>query len=149
MKVLLKVHALVLAITRRLHWLPPLLARLVVGAVFMESGWGKLHNLEKVTAYFTGLGIPAPGAQALLVANTEFFCGLLLIVGLLTRYAAVPLICTMVVALITAKKDEIHGVTDLFGISEFLYIPLLLWLIVSGAGSVSLDFIARRRLASK
>ena len=149
MKALTRIHSIVLTITSRLQWLPPLLARIVVGSVFLESGWGKLHNLENVTGFFTQLGIPAPGAQALLVANTEFFCGLLLIAGLLTRYAAFPLICTMVIALITAKKDEIHAMRDLFGISEFLYIPLLVSLIIAGAGAVSLDRLARKKLTLK
>jgi len=41
-----------------LEWLSPAVARLTVGLVFFQSGWGKLHDLEKVTNYFTELGIP-------------------------------------------------------------------------------------------
>ncbi len=50
-----------------------LVTRLVIGQAFMLTGWGKLHSLEGVTKYFTDLGIPMPGANALLVANLEFF----------------------------------------------------------------------------
>ncbi len=128
-----------LPIAARLDWLPPLLARIAVGAVFARSGWGKLHNLDGVTKFFTSLGIPAPHAQAVFVASIELGCGILLIAGLLTRLASLPLIGTMVVAILTAKKGDIDGVIDLFGLQEFLLIVLLVWLAIAGAGAVSAD----------
>src|SRR5690349_164638 len=82
-------------------WLFPLLARVTVGWIFFQSGWGKLHNLEMVTDYFTELGIPAPALQATFASGTEFVCGALLLAGLATRYAAIPLIVVMLVALRT------------------------------------------------
>ena len=132
---------LVLRVAHGLRWLPPMLARLVIGWVFLQSGWGKLHSLEKVTAFFTQLGIPAPEFQAKLVACTELVCGALILVGLATRIATIPLMITMAVALMTALKSDIHGLSDLFGVSEFLYIALLAWLGVYGAGPLSLDRI--------
>ena len=136
---------LVLRVSHALSWLPPTLTRLVVGWVFLQAGWGKLHSLEKVVGFFTSLGLPAPEFQARLVACTEFACGLLLLVGLATRVASIPLIITMVVALATALKGDIHELSDLFGMSEFLYIVLLVWLGVYGAGPLSLDrFVAKR-----
>ena len=51
-------------------WVSPTLARLAVGMVFFQSGWGKLHDLAKVTDYFTELGLPAPAFQALLTSTT-------------------------------------------------------------------------------
>ena len=48
-------------------------------------------NLKKVTDYFTQLGLPAPAFQAALTSTTEFVCGSLLLLGLCTRFAAVPL----------------------------------------------------------
>ncbi len=127
-------------------WLPPLIARIVVGWVFVESGWGKLHHLDKVAAFFADLGLPAPGFQAHLVATTEFAGGLLLIGGLFTRLASVPLSVIMIVAIATAKRDELHGFSDLIGFSEFLYLILLIWLIVSGPGLLALDALLARRL---
>ena len=56
-------------ILKTLNWLPPLAARMTLGLVFIESGWGKLHNLEKVTSYFTELGIPFASIQAPTVAS--------------------------------------------------------------------------------
>ena len=137
---------LVLRVAHGLRWLPPTLARLVIGWVFLQSGWGKLHSLEKVTAFFTQLGIPAPEFQARLVACTELVCGALMLLGLATRIATIPLMITMAVALLTALKGDIHELSDLFGTSEFLYVALLAWLGVYGAGPISLDRIIARQM---
>ena len=128
-----------------LQWLSPTLARVVVGMVFFQSGWGKLHDLGKVTDFFVELGVPAPALQARFVASTEFACGSLLLLGLATRLAVVPLIVTMCVAIRTALWDQVDGVSSLFGITEFLYITLLVWLGTTGAGPISLDGLLGRR----
>ncbi len=138
-----------LGIARRLTFLGPLIARFTIGVAFIDSGWGKVHNLEKVTAYFTELGIPAPHIQATFVSWVELVCGSLVLLGLGTRLAAVPLICTMIVALITAKASDISGLSDLVGTIEFTYIALLVGLTLTGAGALSLDhWIARRAAAA-
>ena len=134
---------------RTLDWFPPLIARLVTGTIFLESGWGKLHNIEKVVGYFTSLGLPAPLFQAHLVAYTEFLGGAFLILGLATRFAAIPLSITMIVALLTAKRSDISSISDLFSLSEFLYILLFIYLIIEGAGKISLDRIFLRKLEKK
>lgn len=135
------------AIERRLAWLPALVARVTVGWVFVQSGWGKLHNLDRVVEFFAGLGIPAPQLQAPLAAGTELVCGALLLAGLATRAAALPLVVVMVVALRTALADQIGGLGDLFALAEFCYVVMLLGLAVSGAGPVSLDASIARRWA--
>jgi putative oxidoreductase len=122
-------------------WLPPLVARVGIGWVFVQSGWGKLHNLERVTEFFASLGIPAPGAQAAFVSAVELVCGSLILIGLFTRFAAVPLIATMVVALLTALRDQIDSLGSLFGLSECLYIVAFLYLATSGPGPISLDML--------
>ncbi len=135
-----------LAFARRIAWLAPLCARIVIGLVFVYSGWGKLHNLDKLIEFFRSLGIPAPELQAPFAAAMEFVCGWLVLIGFLTRFAAVPLIVIMVVAIKTAKGDAftdastpIEWLNALFGLSEFLYIVLLAGLSVGGAGAASLD----------
>jgi putative oxidoreductase len=133
---------------QRASFVGPLLARFTIGVAFMESGWGKVNNLEKVTAFFTELGIPAPAFQATFVSWVELVCGTLVFIGLATRLAAVPLICTMIVALITAKAEDIGSVGDLVGLIEFTYIALLAWLVVAGPGWLSLDHLMARRAAS-
>jgi putative oxidoreductase len=144
---LLMIRPLILAIAARLEWLPPTLARLTVGWVFLLSGWGKLHNLEQVTEFFASLGIPAPGIQAPFASATEFVCGALLLAGLGTRLAAVPLVVVMTVAIATARIEELTSAGALFGFVEFTYIALLLYLAVGGPGTLSLDHLLVRRAA--
>jgi putative oxidoreductase len=139
-------HEWILSLSQRLAWLPPLVARVSVGLVFVTTGWGKLQNLDQVIEFFRSLGIPAPEYQAPFVAATELSCGLLLVLGLATRFAAVPLAITMVVAIRSALWAEIEGVIDLFGREEYLFIVLLAWLAIAGAGAVSLDAILARLL---
>jgi putative oxidoreductase len=141
------------ALAGKLAFIGPTLARLTVGVVFLQTGWGKLHDLEKVTNFFTTLHIPAPGFQATLVASTEFIGGILVLAGLGTRFAAAPLAFTMVVAILTAKRGDIEGIGDLVGFEEFSYLVMFLWLTVAGAGPLSLDnlidrLLARRRAAA-
>jgi len=136
-----------------LQWLSPTLARLTVGLVFLQSGWGKLHDLDKITNYFTELGLAAPAFQARFASTTEFVCGGLLLVGLATRFAAVPLIVVMCVAIRTALWEQVDGIASLVGLLEFAYIVLLVWLGTNGAGPLSLDrliaFGWRRRAAGR
>jgi putative oxidoreductase len=137
------------SLSRRLAWLPPALARLALGVVFAQTGWGKLHSLEQVTEFFRSLGIPAASLQAPFVAGVELVGGLALVVGLGTRVASGLLAATMVVAILTAQLGNVHGVADLFGLVEFAYLTVLVWLAVAGPGALSLDHaIARRRRAS-
>jgi putative oxidoreductase len=131
-------------IGRAFAWLSPALARLTVGLIFFQSGWGKLHGLDDVTNFFTELGIPAPYFQARLASGTEFACGALLLIGLATRFAAVPLIIVMCVAIRTALWDQVNGLGSLVGLGEFAYIALLVWLATDGAGPLSLDHLLSR-----
>jgi putative oxidoreductase len=138
-----------LQIAQRLSFLGPTLARLTLGVVFVVSGWGKLHGLDKVTDFFTELGIPAPGLNAVVASTAELVCGGLLLIGLLSRFAAIPLIITMIVAILTAKRDALHGVSDLLGFEEWTYIVLAVWIAVAGPGPLSLDRLVRVLLARR
>jgi putative oxidoreductase len=132
-------------IAEKLRWLPPTLARVTVGWVFLQSGWGKLHDLRTVIDFFASLGIPAPWLQAPFASATELVCGTLILLGLATRYASVPLIITMIVAIATAQKENVQAVPDLFALIEFLYIVVLVWLGVAGPGPLALDHLLARR----
>lgn len=139
-----------------LAWLPPLVARLTIGSVFITSGWGKLHHLDKVTQFFQSLGIPWASFQAPFASGTEFVCGILVLAGLMTRAASVPLIVIMIVAICTARAGDLTAVSDvssllssfdkLTGFIEYLYIALLLWLVAYGPGVVALDALIARLL---
>lgn len=138
--------ALVDALGPGIRWLPLALFRLTVGWVFLQSGWGKLHNLEGVTQFFASLGIPAAHLQAPLVAGIEFGGGLLLLLGLATRVAAAPLVGVMAVAIGTALWADVEDLSDLFALAEFGYVVILIALVVLGGGTLSLDALIRRRL---
>ena len=132
----------------RVAWLAPLLGRLSVGLLFVSTGWGKAHSLDKVTKFFIELKIPMPALNAVVVAYSELICGALLVIGLFTRLATVPLIVSMVVAILTAKLGDIHGVFDLVGADEFTYLCVLMMLAVIGPGTVSLDELLTRGWSS-
>ena len=146
MSALVTLRVVTRALSERLAFAPPLLARLVIGVVFTHSGWGKLHNLDQVARFFASLGVPFPELQAPFVASVELVCGALVLAGFATRLAAIPLIGTMVVALATALASRITGANALFGLAEFLYVVLLAQLAIGGAGALSLDRFAARWL---
>jgi putative oxidoreductase len=125
-----------------------LLGRLAVGLLFLSTGWGKVHDIPKVTHFFESLGIPFPGFQAVLVGYSELLCGTALVFGLFTRLATIPLAVSMVVALLTAKRDDIHGVFDLVGADEFTYLVVLVMIAVIGPGRIALDHFIAKRLES-
>jgi putative oxidoreductase len=122
-------------------WLPPLFARIAVGWVFLWSGWGKLNALPFVTQNFREWGIPFPEIMTPFVSGVEFVGGLLLLLGLFTRVAAVPLIVVMIVAIISAKWGEVDSLATLLGFDEVLYMALFGWLAVAGPGPISLDHL--------
>jgi putative oxidoreductase len=122
-------------------WLAPLAVRITVGVVFMGTGWTKLHNLPAITNNFRALHIPAPEILTPFVSGVEFFGGLLLLVGLLTRFAAVPLMIVMVVAIVSAKVGDIDSLEDFLGFEEVSYFVMFAWLAISGPGPVSLDHL--------
>ena len=128
-----------------LQWLAPLFARIVTGWVFLWSGWGKLNNLPAVTENFVGWGIPFPHILTPFVSGVEFFGGIFLILGFLTRISAGALGVTMIVATVSAKWADVDSLETLLGFEEVAYLALFLWLAIAGAGSVSVDDALERR----
>jgi putative oxidoreductase len=120
-------------------WLAPLAVRVTVGVVFMGTGWTKLTHLPQIIQNFRGLGIPAPEIVTPLVSGVEFVGGILLLLGLLTRFAAVPLMIVMVVAILSAKLADIDSLETFLGIEEVSYFVMFAWLGIAGPGPVSLD----------
>lgn len=127
------------SVARHLAWLAPLFARITVGWVFLWSGWGKLHNLPQVTQNFVDWGIPFPQLLTPFVSGVEFFGGLFLLVGLLSRISAGALGVTMIVAIRSAKWADVDSLETLLGFDEFEYLALFLWIAIAGAGPVSVD----------
>jgi len=129
---------------RHLEWLAPLFARITVGWVFLWSGWGKLTNLPDITEKFVSWGIPFPHVLTPVTAGIEFFGGLFLLAGFLTRISAGALGVTMIVAIRAAKWGDVDSLETLLGFDEFEYLALFLWLAIAGAGPVSIDYLLQR-----
>ena len=133
-----------LAAAQRRKWIPPLLMRLFVGYFFAETGWGKIHNLNAFTQRFIGWGIPHPHLSAALSAYTEFIGGWLTVAGLLTRFVSIPMIINMAVAVLTVKLKDVHTLNDFVELDEPLYALAYFWLMIEGAGIVSLDYVIKK-----
>jgi putative oxidoreductase len=136
-----------LALTERLSFLAPALIRVTVGLVFLRTGWGKLHDLDGTTEYFASLHIPMAGLNARIASATEFFGGILILVGLGARLVALPLAFTMVVAIVSAQLGEVKGLIDFVALDEWSYLVMFLVIALRGPGTLSLDALLARRLA--
>lgn len=133
------------SVARRLQWLAPLFARIVVGWVFLWTGWGKLTHLDLVTENFAGWGIPMPGILAPFVSGVEFFGGMFLLIGLLTRISAGALGVVMIVAVQAAQWEQVDSLLTLLGLEEIMYLAIFLWLAIAGPGAVAVDALLRRK----
>ena len=136
----------VLTLLGRSEWVAQLLVRLFVGYFFMETGWGKLHNLDGFAQRFAGWGIPYPYFNAALSAYTEFIGGLLTVLGLGTRLVSIPMIINMLVAILKVNLMQVSSLDDFSELDEPLYALVYLWLLLSGPGWVSIDYIVSRAL---
>jgi putative oxidoreductase len=125
-------------------WAGPLVMRLVVGYVFMLTGWGKLNNLPQMIQNFTEWGIPFPRILTPFVSGVEFFGGILLMLGLFTRIPAAMLAVVMLVAIKSAKWENVDSLETLLGFEEMTYFAAFLWLAIAGPGAVSLDRVLLR-----
>ena len=123
------------------------LVRLAVGAVFLSEGLQKFLFPDTLgVGRFATIGIPWPEFMAPLVGVFEIGCGLLLLLGLFTRLAAIPLIVDMVVAIGTTKVPILakSGFWSMAHEARTDWAMLLgsLFLLIAGPGPWSLD--ARR-----
>ena len=136
-------------VANHLTWLGPLFARIVTGWVFMWSGWGKLQNLPQIVENFEGWGIPAPHVMAPFVSGVEFFGGMFLLAGLLTRISAGALGITMIVAIKSAKWAEADSLETFLGFDEVAYLAIFFWLAIAGPGKLAVDELLRRWLSGE
>jgi putative oxidoreductase len=129
-----------------------LLLRLYWGWQFTQTGWGKLHNHEGVTKFFTELHIPLPGANAWLVGTVELLGGICLIAGFATRLAALPLTMTLIVAYLTDSIDTIKNFLQnsdpFFQATPFPFLFACLVLLIFGPGAISLDHLLRKKFGA-
>ncbi|HLX37034.1 MAG TPA: DoxX family protein, partial [Candidatus Binataceae bacterium] len=103
-------------------------------------------NLDSFAQRFAAWGIPHPAFNAALSAYTEFIGGALTIAGLLMRVVSIPMIINMAVAVLSVKIKDVHGLNDFVELDEPLYALGFFWLMMNGAGAVSLDYLMERWL---
>ncbi len=121
-----------------------LLVRLLVGAVFLSEGIQKFLFPETLgVGRFTKIGIPAPAVMAPFVGVVEIVFGLLLIIGLLTRLATIPLLIDILVAIVTTKIPML--IRDGFwkmaheARTDYAMLLGLVFLLLVGAGPLAVD----------
>ena len=129
--------------------------RLAVGSIFLSEGIQKfLYPAALGVGRFAKIGLPAPEMLAPFVGVFEIGCGLLVLVGLLTRLAAVPLAVVMLVALATTKVPILieKGFWAMTHEARTDWAMLLgaLFLLLVGAGPLSVDaLLAKRALTAR
>jgi len=123
----------------------PMFLRLAIGVIFISHGRLKLFGgLDRTENFLASLGFPLPGVFAIILACTEFFGGLCILLGLFTRYAAALIFIVMAVAIL--KVHLPNGLTGQGGF-EFplmnLVAAMALMLLGSGKASVEKTLLKR------
>jgi putative oxidoreductase len=127
-----------------------ILIRFMVGAVFLSEGIQKFLFAEKLGAgRFAKIGLPNPDFLGPFVGSFEVLCGTLVLVGLFTRIAAIPLIIIMVVAIAATKAQLVieNGFWSMLHDSRTDWAMLLgnIFLLVKGGGKWSIDRLLQDR----
>jgi len=120
-----------------------LLVRLYWGFQMMQTGWGKLHDIGKVTGFFTTLGIPLPALNAPFISVLEFVGGILIMLGLGSRLIALLLTCDMLVAFMVADREALFSVffdpDKFYAASPYPFLLAFLIVLIFGPGRFALD----------
>ena len=109
--------------------------------LFHGDGMGQASQPRRIPRRFAGWGIPWPHFNAALSAYTEFIGGLLTIFGIGTRLVSIPMIINMLVAILKVNLMSVNTLDDFFELDEPLYALTYLWLLISGPGWVSVDYL--------
>jgi len=127
-----------------------LAVRLYWGFQFAQTGWGKLHNLARITAFFASLNIPVPGFSAPFVSLLEFVGGILLMLGLFSRPIAFLLACNMFVAYWTADHAALTSVFSdpgkFYVADPYTFLFASLMILIFGSGLYAIDTLVAKRL---
>lgn len=114
-----------------------LLLRVTAGVLMANHGYQKFANFSEIEPQFMEfLGLSKKISLGLVVFS-ELLCSVFLVIGIATRFALVPLVITMIVAVFSAHAGEIFGK----GETAFLYLAIYTTLLLKGAGKYSVDSI--------
>lgn len=130
--------------TSNLQSLAILLMRLVLGGMMLTHGWAKLSNFETLSTTFPdpiGFG---SNVALILIISAEFGCSILLILGIFSRLATIPLIIGMFVAGVLANADVTFQEKE----PALLYMSMYVVLLLLGPGKYALDAFIRKKLST-
>ena len=118
-----------------------LLVRLGAGGMMLAGhGWAKLSGFSEMASRFPDpLGLGSSTASLSLTVFAEFFCAAAVVLGVATRFAAVPLAVTMLVAAFAIHADDPWAKKEL----ALLYAVPFVTLVFTGAGKFSVDATSR------
>jgi putative oxidoreductase len=117
--------------------------RLAIAAIFINHGRQKLfvYGFAGVTGAFTHMGVPMPGLMGPFIGLLEFFGGIALAIGLLTRLFALGFVFDMLAAILLVQLKKGFSGYEF----EFLLLGSSLALVLAGAGGFSVDALLARR----
>jgi len=124
--------------------IPTLFCRLAVGFIFLSEGLQKYVRPEDVgTARFAKIGFSNPAFWAYFTGGFEIICGLLILIGLITRLASIPLLIIMFTAFVTTKvplliEKGFWSFAHEYR-TDFAMTLLLIFLLIYGGGRKSID----------
>ena len=125
-----------------------LFIRVYWGGQLAHNGWGKLHNLEKVTEYFQSINVPMPGITAHMVAGLELVGGILLFVGLGSRLISAVLTVNLLAAYWFGDHDAfLSFISDpgtFYAAAPFTFLFVTVIVLLFGPGIFSLDALIWR-----
>ncbi len=146
---IIKLYRSAVAAIQKAKNLPLLFMRLVLAYGFYTTASMKWQNISGVAEWFGSLGIPMPVFNAYLAALTEAAGVILLTLGLATRLISIPLMITMIVAIVTVHwGNGFEAGNNGFEIPLY-YIIMLFVLLVNGAGRISVDYYTDRILKKR
>jgi putative oxidoreductase len=126
-----------------------LFVRVYWGLQLGQNGWGKLHHLPRVAEYFSSLGLPAPGFTATFVASVEFLGGILLAVGLFSRFIGLILSIDMLMAYIMGDREALLSIFSnpgkFYAADPYTFLFAALLILIFGPGRYALDTLLLHR----
>lgn len=130
---------------KKADFLPLLFIRLILAYGFYNPAKMKWADINAIGDWFGTIGVPAPYLNAYLAAGTEALGVVLLVLGLGTRLISIPLMITMVVAIVTVHwTNGFEAGQNGFEIPLY-YLLMLFTLLILGPGKASLDELIRKQ----
>jgi putative oxidoreductase len=125
-----------------------LFVRLYWGWQLIQSGWGKLHHLDKVADFFTSLALPMPAQTAVAISCLEFFGGIFLAIGLLSRLTSLALTINLLVAYITADREALFSIFSdpdkFYAAAPYTFLVASVIVLLFGPGKFAVDTLLNR-----